>query len=135
MSGADISAADADVLVTTGGASVGDHDLVGPVLKSRGIALDFWKIAMRPGKPMLFGKLGTQRVLGLPGNPVSALICGRVFLMPLIAVLFGVVFLDERLSLNALIGMGLILIGSLVVNGLGGRARPVLGGVNAGAGR
>ena len=58
-----------------------------------------------------------------------------MFLMPLIAVLFGVVFLDERLSLNALIGMGLILIGSLVVNGLGGRARPVLGGVNAGVGR
>ncbi len=84
------AAGDADVLVTIGGASVGDHDLVGPVLQSRGMALDFWKIAMRPGKPMLFGRMGAQRVLGLPGNPVSAMICARVFLVPLIARLLGV---------------------------------------------
>jgi molybdopterin molybdotransferase len=83
------AAGDADVLVTIGGASVGDHDLVGPVLQARGMALDFWKIAMRPGKPMLFGRMGSQRVLGLPGNPVSAMICARVFLVPLIERLLG----------------------------------------------
>lgn len=83
------AAAGADVLVTTGGASVGEHDLVAPALQARGMALDFWKIAMRPGKPMLFGRLGPQRVLGLPGNPVSALICARVFLIPLINRLLG----------------------------------------------
>ncbi len=78
-----------DVLVTTGGASVGDHDLVAPALAARGMALDFWKIAMRPGKPMLFGRVGAQRVLGLPGNPVSVLICARLFLVPLIRALMG----------------------------------------------
>ncbi len=82
-------AASADVLVTIGGASVGDHDLVAPALEARGLKLDFWKIAMRPGKPMLFGRLGAQRVLGLPGNPVSALVCARLFLVPLIAQLLG----------------------------------------------
>lgn len=79
----------ADILVTTGGASVGDHDLVRPALAELGMTLDFWNIAMRPGKPLLFGRLGAQRVLGLPGNPVSALITARIFLMPLIAALLG----------------------------------------------
>jgi molybdopterin molybdotransferase len=82
-------AADADVLVTLGGASVGDHDLVGPVLQARGLSLAFWKIAMRPGKPLMFGALGAQRVLGLPGNPVSSLITARLFLVPLIHALLG----------------------------------------------
>jgi molybdopterin molybdotransferase len=82
-------AADADVIVTIGGASVGDHDLVAPVLEARGMALAFWKIAMRPGKPLMFGRLGQARVLGLPGNPVSAIVCSRVFLVPLIHALLG----------------------------------------------
>ncbi len=93
-------AADADIVVTIGGASVGDHDLVGPVLKARGMALDFWKIAMRPGKPLMFGKLGEQCVLGLPGNPVSALVCARVFLVPLIWAMLGYAAEKER-SLTA----------------------------------
>lgn len=83
------SARDANVLVTIGGASVGDHDLVGPVLQSLGMELAFWKIDMRPGKPLLHGRLGQQRVIGLPGNPVSALICTRVFLVPLVRALLG----------------------------------------------
>lgn len=82
-------ASNADIIVTTGGASVGDHDLVRPAFEHLGVKLDFWKLAMRPGKPMLFGRLGHQRMLGLPGNPVSALITARVFLVPLIAALLG----------------------------------------------
>ena len=82
-------ARDADIVVTTGGASVGDHDLVRPAFEQLGVKLDFWKLAMRPGKPMLFGRLGHQRMLGLPGNPVSALITARVFLAPLITALLG----------------------------------------------
>jgi molybdopterin molybdotransferase len=79
----------ADLLVTIGGASVGDHDLVQDALKSRGMSLDFWRIAMRPGKPLMFGRLGDMRVLGLPGNPASSLVCGYLFLEPLVALLAG----------------------------------------------
>lgn len=82
-------ARDADVLVTIGGASVGDYDLTEPALQKKGIELAFWKVAMRPGKPVLFGRMGSQRVLGLPGNPVSCLICARVFLVPLVRRLLG----------------------------------------------
>ncbi len=83
------AATGADVLVTIGGASVGDRDLVRPALEARGMRLDFWKVAIRPGKPMLFGRLEATRVLGLPGNPVSCLVAARVFLVPLIHRLLG----------------------------------------------
>lgn len=82
-------AAGADVLVTLGGASVGDYDVVRPALAAAGMSLDFWRIAMRPGRPMLFGALGRMRVLGLPGNPVSTLVCALLFLRPLIGALLG----------------------------------------------
>jgi molybdopterin molybdotransferase len=78
-----------DMLVTTGGASVGDHDLVIEALKARGMTLDFWQIAMRPGKPLLFGRLGATPVLGLPGNPVSAMVCAILFLLPALTRLSG----------------------------------------------
>ncbi len=82
-------AADFDVIVSTGGASVGDHDLVRPALIDAGAAIDFWKIAMRPGKPMMAGRLGHAIALGLPGNPVSAFVTATLFLKPLIAHLAG----------------------------------------------
>lgn len=78
-----------DLLVTTGGASVGEHDLIQKALGGEGFELGFWKIAMRPGKPLIWGRLGRTPVLGLPGNPVSAMVCGVVFLMPAIARLSG----------------------------------------------
>ena len=81
--------AGADIIVTIGGASVGDHDLVREVLTRAGMELDFWKIAMRPGKPLMFGRLGAVRVLGLPGNPVASLVCAHLFLAPLICRLAG----------------------------------------------
>ncbi len=82
-------ARDADILITIGGASVGDHDLVAPVLGEMGLSLAFWKIGMRPGKPLMFGQLDGLRVLGVPGNPVSSLICARLFLVPLIHACLG----------------------------------------------
>jgi molybdopterin molybdotransferase len=79
----------ADILVTTGGASVGDHDLVKPSLEAEGFNMTFWQIAMRPGKPMMHGRLGAMRVIGLPGNPVSSYVCAFLFLVPLIRMLSG----------------------------------------------
>jgi molybdopterin molybdotransferase len=78
-----------DMLVTTGGASVGDHDLVQQGLGELGFALSFWKIAMRPGKPMIFGRIGATPVLGLPGNPVSAYVCALLFMLPALWRLSG----------------------------------------------
>ncbi|QEE43802.1 molybdopterin molybdotransferase MoeA [Rhizobium sp. WL3] len=77
----------AHVLVTLGGASVGDHDLVQSTLVSAGMELDFWRIAMRPGKPLMVGRLGEMQVMGLPGNPISSLVCGLLFLEPLLCLL------------------------------------------------
>ena len=78
-----------DLMVTTGGASVGEHDLVQAALGPEGFELGFWKIAMRPGKPLIWGRLGETPLLGLPGNPVSALVCGVQFLLPALAALQG----------------------------------------------
>ena len=81
--------AKADVIVTTGGASVGDHDFIQEALKNAGVKIDFWKIALRPGKPFMYGRKGKQHIMGLPGNPVSALVCARLFLKPLLDALQG----------------------------------------------
>lgn len=87
--------AGADVIVTLGGASVGDHDLVHDVLTGEGMTLDFWKIAMRPGKPLMFGRMGNIRCVGLPGNPVASLVCSQLFLKPLLARLGGRAFSQD----------------------------------------
>ncbi|MEI9927066.1 MAG: molybdopterin molybdotransferase MoeA [Sphingomonas sp.] len=84
-------ALDADVLVTTGGASVGDRDLVRPALEAAGASIDFWRIALRPGKPMMAGTLGMAVFVGLPGNPVSAFVTALLFVRPLIAHLSGAI--------------------------------------------
>jgi molybdopterin molybdotransferase len=84
----------ADILVTTGGASVGDHDYVQAAFKACGVKIDFWKIAMRPGKPFMYGRKGRTHVMGLPGNPVSALVTARLFLKPLMDQMRGRVDVD-----------------------------------------
>lgn len=82
-------AAGADVIVTVGGASVGDHDLVAGALAAAGALMDFHKVAIRPGKPLMAGRMGEALVIGLPGNPVSALVCGMVFLVPVLRAMQG----------------------------------------------
>ena len=83
------AAADADVVVTTGGVSVGDHDLVRPALAAAGATPEFWRVAMRPGKPLMAARLRGAVVLGLPGNPVSAFVTAHLFLLPLVRHLAG----------------------------------------------
>ena len=82
-------AAEADILVTTGGASVGEYDLVQSAFAAEGMTLSFWKIAMRPGRPLMHGRIGQMHVLGLPGNPVSSYVCCLLFVIPLLRRLAG----------------------------------------------
>ncbi len=84
-----LEGAESDLFVTLGGASVGDHDLIRPALTGHGLDLDLYKVAMRPGKPLMAGRLNGTPMLGLPGNPVSAMVCGRIFLAPALMVLSG----------------------------------------------
>lgn len=82
-------AAGFDLIITIGGASVGDHDLIQQALQPKGLDVDFWRIAMRPGKPLIFGRIGDTPMLGLPGNPVSALLCGFLFALPALRQMLG----------------------------------------------
>lgn len=82
-------AAEADLIVTIGGASVGDHDLVAEAAAQMGLERSFYKVAMRPGKPLMAGRMGDSAMIGLPGNPVSAMVCGHVFLAPMVRILLG----------------------------------------------
>lgn len=82
-------AAGADLIVTIGGASVGDHDLVGEVAADMGMERSFYKVRMRPGKPLMAGRLGQSAMVGLPGNPVSAMVCGTIFVLPMIQAMLG----------------------------------------------
>jgi molybdopterin molybdotransferase len=99
-------AAGADILATTGGASVGEHDLVKRALEAEGIEIAFWRIAMRPGKPMMHGRRGALRALGLPGNPVSSYVCATLFLVPLIRALSGRIDIEPR-PIKAILGRDL----------------------------
>lgn len=83
------NASDVDILVTIGGASVGDRDFMQQALTEEGMKLDFWKVAMKPGKPIIFGRKNKQHILGLPGNPVSAFVCAMIYLRPLIDKMMG----------------------------------------------
>jgi molybdopterin molybdotransferase len=96
----------ADILVTAGGASVGDYDLVQQSLKAMGLDLSFWRVALRPGRPLLHGRLAEMRVLGVPGNPVSAFVCAFLFLVPLIRRLAGRIDLEPTLE-SAVLGIDL----------------------------
>ena len=82
-------ALDADLVVTIGGASVGDHDLVGDVAADLGMQRSFYKIRMRPGKPLMAGKMADSAMVGLPGNPVSAMVCGYLFILPMVRLMLG----------------------------------------------
>ena len=96
----------ADILVTSGGASVGDYDLVQKAFTAEGMKLSFWRLALRPGRPLMYGRLGAMDVLGVPGNPVSAFVCGFLFLVPLIRRLIGRTDLERPIEL-ALLGVDL----------------------------
>lgn len=100
------SAKGADILVTTGGASVGEHDLVQAALGDIGLKVDFWQIAMRPGKPLIFGWLGETPMLGFPGNPVSSMVCGTLFLRPVLAKMLGLADVEPQLE-TAILGADL----------------------------
>jgi molybdopterin molybdotransferase len=86
----------ADILVTSGGASVGEHDLMQRALTAEGLNLSFWRVALRPGRPMMHGRLGAMQVLGVPGNPVSSYVCAFLFLVPLIRRLSGRMDVEPR---------------------------------------
>ena len=97
----------ADLLVTMGGASVGEHDLVQAALGARGLEVDFWRIAMRPGKPLMFGRIGDVAMVGVPGNPVSSLVCALVFVLPAVNALAGLADPTERTVRKAVLGADL----------------------------